>query len=201
MEELPFFNEEFIDMEMDIKSEFIITKVNSIPLANTPFIAPYVPVNLLVCEAAIKFANIQSIDTLVDLGCGDARILAMALESIPSPKHVIGVEYDELLVAHCQAKHPAMEIIHADMFTIDLDSLNASVAILYLLPTGLGKLSTLLFKWLNTHVDRRVITIGYGIPNWIASNTLDVPMSEGGFMGGSENDLQTIFYYTAESCK
>lgn len=178
--------------------EYIKTKVNTQPLENTPFVAPYVPIDNAVCKIAIEFAHISANDRLVDLGCGDGRILQMALDSSTPPKSVVGVEFDELLVEYIHKTHPRIEIIYQDMFTVHLESLEASVAILYLLPKGLEKLQSILGDWLCNDKDRRLVTVGYAVPAFVPVST-QTAVPQDTFMGGSDDVHQKLYYYNYSS--
>ena len=155
----------------------------------TDFIAPFVPCSHETARAAIEFANVDSNDILVDLGCGDGRILSEALLSQDAqkrPSRVVGVELDPFLAKHLQDtlilkfKDENVTIIEGSMFDVDLEKLNATVLILYLLPMGLDRLKPQLHDWLyKEHVDsnpnsnsnkRRVVTITYSIPDWDCIN-------------------------------
>ncbi|RKP01191.1 hypothetical protein CXG81DRAFT_779, partial [Caulochytrium protostelioides] len=157
-----------------------ITLVNQRPLDDTPFIAPYVPVSPDVADRAIAFARLRATDTLVDLGCGDARILRQALLGPTPPQQAVGVELDPYLAEHNRVE-PALRTALAtgrcvfyeqDMFTVDLVALKATVLILYLLPAGLAKLRPQLARWLATpsasptEPAKRVISIIYAVPDW-----------------------------------
>jgi hypothetical protein len=193
MNELPFFGEEEIPKAPQIS--ILKTMVNSQPMENTPFIAPFVPVNIQVCRSAIDFAAVQKDDILVDLGCGDGRILVEASHRV---QRAIGIEYDELLVAHVKETHPEIDIRHQDMFTVNLFELRATVLILYLLPQGLGKLRELLSPWLSSNSRYRCITIGYAIPEWKIVKEERV-VAQGSFMGGQSSELQSIYWYDQTS--
>ena len=81
------------------------TIVNSKPLDDTPFVAPYVPCTDYMVENALDFAKIRNnIDVLVDLGCGDGRILKAALSNnrLNKPKLCIGIELDPYLAEHAR---------------------------------------------------------------------------------------------------
>jgi hypothetical protein len=193
MDQLPFYSED--ELPQAPERNYIETIVNSQPMENTPFIAPFVPVNINVALKAIGLAQLQPDDVLVDLGCGDGRILAEArrLHNIS----VIGIEYDELLVNHVKKVYPWMDIRHQDMFLVDLDEMQATVLILYLLPAGLDKLKMMLEPWLMKGRNR-CITIGYSIPGLECTKEIQVP-SDGSFMGGKCECTQPIYFYSPGS--
>lgn len=78
--------------------------VNSQPLDDTPFVAPYVPCTDHIAREALSFAAIvHGKDVLVDLGCGDGRILRIAASSKDAaPRLCVGVELDPYLAQHAR---------------------------------------------------------------------------------------------------
>jgi hypothetical protein len=179
--------------------------VNSRPLdALGPFIAPYVPCHRDVVVKSLSFAEVGPQDILVDLGCGDARILVSALESPVPPLRCIGVELDPVLAALVRKDQARwisekeedckLELLEKDMFTVDLVGLDATVLILYLLPAGLEKLKTNLSKWLiaPSQKKKRIVTITYSIPDWKPVEGLQVEIRD-------SVSAHWLFYYTADS--
>lgn len=173
MEDFPFSSEVSLTFLTSGSSDPLppITIVNSKPLEG-PFIAPFVPAPFSVIQESFQFAELLSDDVLVDLGCGDARILVAALNYLPL-KLCIGVELDPVLVSHINDSHQEfiqegkMLILCKDMFTIDhsIDLEYSTIMILYLLPRGLELLKPMLHSWLSSNPKiRRIITITYSIP-------------------------------------
>ncbi|KAJ1558745.1 hypothetical protein HK096_005797 [Nowakowskiella sp. JEL0078] len=150
--ELPFADSDFAD-EIDFKVNPIpFTLVNNRPLDGTEFVAPYVPCASQTIHAALDFAGISEHDVLVDLGCGDGRILSKSLELSRPPKSVIGVELDphlsryirETVILHLgkgeyegnnheliptnlklsedRSKQKKFKLLECDMFSVDLGS-------------------------------------------------------------------------------
>ncbi|KAJ3294581.1 hypothetical protein HK104_003476 [Borealophlyctis nickersoniae] len=183
---------------------------------DTPFIAPYVPCHPHVAEAALKFAGVGGGDVLVDLGCGDGRILSLSLSSATPPARCIGIELDPYLASHIRANHSsdissgALTVLEENMFTISLIDLNATVLVLYLLPAGLDKLKPILNTWLRHagtgNLEKRIVTIVYEIPGWDPVDTMfvDTPSLESsslssGAMGGASAGGQWLHRYDARS--
>ncbi|KAI8614291.1 hypothetical protein BC830DRAFT_1065641 [Chytriomyces sp. MP71] len=181
------------------------TLVNSIPMEGTDFIAPFVPCTVEVAREALAFARVGADDekdeVVVDLGCGDGRVLEQALllssgasnpATPPSRTRIrtVGVELDPHLAAHLRAvvapryADGLMRIIEANMFEIDLVELGATVLVLYLLPKGLSMLRNQLGKWLHGGDLRRIVTITYSIPVWNCERAKEV-------------NRQWLFYYDA----
>ncbi|KAI9144767.1 hypothetical protein BKA69DRAFT_1122194 [Paraphysoderma sedebokerense] len=173
MDGLPFQSSDALPNDIPDKPNPIpFTIVNSRPLSDTEYIAPYVPCSNHIVQAALDFATVSAEDVLIDLGCGDGRILFAALLRDVAPKQTIGVELDPYLFNHCITQSSKSEYqskqswLNQDMFTVDLISLNCSVSILYLLPQGLDKLKPQLTAWLQNCPKNRVVTINYSIPDW-----------------------------------
>ena len=194
--ELPFQNETEIPKGNEIIS--IQSKVNQKPL-EFPFIAPYVPMDTQVLVKALSILFFTKNDILVDLGCGDGKTLYEAKVRYPFLKNVIGVEYDEYLIEHCKKKYPSIQFIHKDMFQVDLIELHCTCMILYLLPLGLTKLKPILFHWLMSNPNFRLITVGYSIPEWKPIR-IEYSSTSDSFMGGTSNELQPIYVYDHHSC-
>lgn len=170
LSDLPFFESDELSNDIpSLPNSIPFTNVNSKPLDDTPFIAPFVACPIEIVNQALSFANVKKIDILVDLGCGDGRILKCALAC--GIKKAIGVELDPYLVEFVRNQlgmDDRVEIIESDMFEVDLLKLQASVMVLYLLPKGLENLKNMFLKWLG-HIEsseKRIITIQYRIPNW-----------------------------------
>ncbi|RKO91816.1 hypothetical protein BDK51DRAFT_17561 [Blyttiomyces helicus] len=216
---LPFSSSE--DLPRDIpapKNPIPFTLVNSRPMEGTPFVAPYVPCHVDVATAALRFAHVGVEDVLIDLGCGDARILIAALTTPPSPHHCIGIELDPHLASHIRSSHAALisssrlQILEADMFGVDMAELGATVAVVYLLPAGLEKLKPALRAWLEGDAARRrVVTITYSVPGWEPRKGVEVKVVAGVHgkgtqtgttgMGGAGGVAQWLFYYDAGSVR
>lgn len=211
MDGLPFTDSETLPTD-DISSPLPpLTLVNSRPLdALGPFIAPYVPCHRDVVHKSLSFAHVGPTDILVDLGCGDARILVSALESPARPLRCIGVELDPVLAALVRKdqarwissegeKKGKLELLEKDMFSVDLVELNATVLILYLIPAGLEKLKANLSNWLIASSQnggepnkKRIVTITYSIPDWEPVEGLQVEIRD-------SVSAHWLFYYTTDS--
>ena len=211
MDGLPFTDSETLPTD-DISSPLPpLTLVNSRPLdALGPFIAPYVPCHRDVVNKSLSFAHVGPTDILVDLGCGDARILVSAMESPAPPLRCFGVELDPVLAALVRKdqarwmssgkdKEGKLELLERDMFTVDLVELDATVLILYLLPAGLEKLKSNLSNWLTAPSQdggnskkKRIVTITYSIPDWEPIEGLQVEIRD-------SVSAHWLFYYTANS--
>ncbi|KAJ3358923.1 hypothetical protein HDU91_005066 [Kappamyces sp. JEL0680] len=201
MDTLPFSSESEIETGKELTFEYLKTKVNSLPLGvDDNFVAPYVPCSPSVCLAAFKLASLSAHDVLIDLGMGDGIILKLALQTYNS--RCVGVELDGVLFDHVtrtlEPYKDQLLLLHQDMFTVDLEELNPSVAVLYLLPEALGLLQPMLSTWLVKNEGRRLVTIGYAVPDWDPVQTTHAAIDmSAGFMGGSSAESQPIHLYNA----
>jgi hypothetical protein len=162
---------------------------------------------------------------LIDLGCGDGRVLEYACylsDQGCRPRRAIGVEFDPYLYKYAAARLESLRIdvatqsplakpepsrvvvLHDDMFNVSLVALEATVLVLYLLPDGLERLKEQFAAWLTDGsstglvATKRIITIGYRIPMWTPSCEEEVAV----FTDTTERQKSTrlkLFRYVAES--
>jgi SAM-dependent methyltransferase len=114
-------------------------------------------------EQAFEFAELQAGEHLVDLGCGDGRVLlrAAALHGA----RVTGIELDPELAAKARALLAEHDVdgtvVEADFATVDLDDVDVLFA--YLSPATLQRLRPRLAA---LPPGARVVTTGYAVPGW-----------------------------------
>jgi SAM-dependent methyltransferase len=103
--------------------------------------APYVPSDQTVVDAMLDLADLTPDDTLMDLGCGDGRIVFGAARR---GSRAIGVDIDPVFVAENMKKAMAdpelarATFINANLITVDLSP--ATVITCYLLPHAMDLL-------------------------------------------------------------
>ena len=114
-------------------------------------------------EQALDFAGVTAGVRLVDLGCGDGRVLLRAAAFRGAV--VTGVELDPALAASARtllADHGVEgEIIEADFREAPID---ADVVFCYLSPATLQRLKP---RLASLPAGTRVVTAGYAIPGWL----------------------------------
>lgn len=128
----------------------------------------WVPTPDELVEKMLDMAKVSPRDFVVDLGSGDGRnVIAAAKRGA----RALGVEYDPLLfqVALRNAKAAGVEgrarFVHGDMFEADISE--ATVLALFLLPDNLEKLKV---KFQKLRPGTRIVTNGYEIPGWDATD-------------------------------
>ncbi|MFH0748773.1 MAG: class I SAM-dependent methyltransferase [Candidatus Bathyarchaeota archaeon] len=130
------------------------------------FLAPFVPTSFSCVTEMLQLAELQPDEVLVDLGCGDGRIILEAALNFGA--RAIGVELDDGRYRECVKKvHEAhledrVKIIHGDLLQVDLKK--ADVVTLYLLPSTNKKVKSNLERDLRK--GSRVVSHDFQIPGW-----------------------------------
>ena len=131
------------------------------------FNVPYVPSPIPVVRSMLRLSSAGPSDIVYDLGCGDARILIIAVKEF-NVWRAIGVEkdYRRYLAA---LKNIAIHgiggralVIHGDMFYTDIS--DASIVTLFLLTSVNEMLKPKLEKELKPGT--RVVSHEFKIPGW-----------------------------------
>ncbi len=147
-------------------------------------VVPYVPTSPETVSAMLKLAGVQKSDLVIDLGCGDGRIVIAAAKEFGA--HAIGVDIDPERIK--EAKENAqregvvslVEFRQGDLF--DADIRKATVVTLYLLPSVNMKLRPKL--WRDLRPGTRVVSHSFGMDDWKPEKEEEV--------GGSRIYLWTI---------
>ena len=115
---------------------------------------------------ALRLAGLQPGERLVDLGCGDGRVLLRAAEDFGAEVH--GVEIDPALAAIARDVLAAAgvdgTVVEADF---DAVSIEADVVFAFLSPATLQRLRPRL-QALPAHA--RIVTTGYPVPGWLPND-------------------------------
>lgn len=114
-------------------------------------------------DRAFDLARLEPGEHLVDLGCGDGRVLLRA--AVLREARVTGVELDPELAAAARqllADHEAEgEVLEADFADVALD--DADVVFAYLSPATLQRLRA---RLAGLRPGVRIVTTGYAVPGW-----------------------------------
>ena len=132
-------------------------------------VAPYVPTPISVVRTMLEITEAGPGDTVVDLGCGDGRILIMAVEEFGVDR-AIGYELNPHLVDTAQTKvydkelNNRIEVVNGNFMEADLSL--ATVVTLYLTTTGNAKLRPKFIDELKEGT--RIISHDFPIIEWVA---------------------------------
>lgn len=136
-------------------------------------VAPYVPTPMGVVRTMLEMAEAGPGDTVIDLGCGDGRILIMAVEEF-NVDRAIGYELNPHLVDTAQTKvfdkelMDRVEVVNGNFMEADLSP--ATIVTLYLTTTGNAKLRPKFIEELKEGT--RIISHDFPILEWVP-DTLD----------------------------
>jgi SAM-dependent methyltransferase len=134
-------------------------------------LAPFVPSPAEIIERMLEAANVKRGEIVVDLGCGDGRILITAVQKFGAK--AVGVELNPRLVKEASEMIARLglqnhaRVVRGDIFEADLSQ--ADVVALYLTTGSNEKLRPKLEQSLRPGA--RVVSHDYGIRGW---NPVDV---------------------------
>jgi SAM-dependent methyltransferase len=129
-------------------------------------LAPYVASPNRVVDRMLEMANIKPGETLIDLGCGDGRILIAAVEHYKAK--AIGVEISPKIAAQATARiqreglTEQARVVQGDLLEADLTG--ADIVTIYLESSLNQQLRPRLEKFLKPGA--RVVSHDYAIPGW-----------------------------------
>ena len=134
--------------------------------------APYVPTSPEIVRRMLKIARVGLGDVVYDLGCGDGRILLMAVKEFGVDR-AVGFEIREdlcraaLAEVKCQRLQSRVKLVNGDLFDADLHE--ATVITLYLDESTNQRLKAKLEK--TAKVGTRIVSYDYQIKGWKAAKT------------------------------
>jgi len=141
-----------------------------------------------VVSEMLHMARVKNDDLVVDLGCGDARMLVLAAQKYGS--HGIGYEIDPVMVQESRRNAERndvadlVRIIQADIFTVDISK--ADVLPIYLLP----EMNLRLVPQFETlKPGSRLVFHAYGLEGFDPDKTVEVISNE-------DNHVHTLYLYT-----
>lgn len=153
-----------------------------------PYYVPYVPTPIPVVRAMLKAARAGPNDVVYDLGCGDGRILIIAVKEF-DVKKAVGIEKDEerLKEAHENVVKNNVDdrvvLINDDFFNVNIKE--ATVVTMFLLTAVNEALKPKLEKELKPGT--RIVSHEFRIPGWKPYKVMDIR---------DENDLShTVYLY------
>ena len=127
---------------------------------------PYVPTPPEVVESMLKLADVKSTDFVVDLGCGDGRIVVMAAEKFGARARGVDLNPVRIQEAEANAKKAGVtdrvKFVQGNLF--DAEVKDATVVTLYLLPDVNLKLRPKLLRDLK--VGTRIVSHSFDMGAW-----------------------------------
>lgn len=137
-------------------------------------LAPFVGSPPNVVEKMLQMAKLRQGELLYDLGCGDARIIIMAVQSFGAK--AVGVELDDGRYNDCARKVKELHledrarIIHGNI--LDMSVKDADVVTLYLLTSANERLRPNLERDLRSGA--RVVSHDFSMPGWTPAQVEEV---------------------------
>ncbi len=131
--------------------------------------APYVPTPPETVRRMLSVAEVGSEDVVYDLGCGDGRVLVMAVEEF-GVKGAVGYEISRQIyrLALSEVLRHGLEgkikLINGDLFEANLSE--ASVITLYLNPSANERLKPKLEK--EARIGARIVSRNFAMVGWRA---------------------------------
>jgi cyclopropane fatty-acyl-phospholipid synthase-like methyltransferase len=129
---------------------------------------PYVPTPNQVVDGMLDLAKVTKSDTVIDLGCGDGRIVITAAQKYGARGIGVDLNPERIVEAEANAKSAKVEglvrFIEQDLFEADLRE--ATVVTLYLLPSVNAKLKPRLLEQLKPGT--RIVSHSFDMPDWKA---------------------------------
>ena len=141
-----------------------------------------------IVSQMLKLAKVKKDDVVVDLGCGDARMLVLAAEKYGSKG--IGYEIDPVMVRESRKNveknkvSDLVEIIQEDIFKVDISK--ADVLPVYLLPEMNLKLVP---QFETLKPGSRLVFHNYDLEGYIPDKKIEVISNE-------DNSKHTLWLYT-----
>jgi SAM-dependent methyltransferase len=131
-----------------------------------PLDVPYVPSPNPVVDAMLKLADVKKTDTVMDLGCGDGRIVITAARTYGAQGIGVDLNPERVEEARANAKSAGVDsrvrFEENDLFKADIGK--ASVVTLYLLPGVNERLKPKLLSDLKPGT--RVVSHSFDMGDW-----------------------------------
>ncbi len=140
-----------------------------------PYHVPYVPTPIPVVRAMLKLARAGPDDIVYDLGCGDGRILVVAVKEF-NVKKAVGIEKDEERLKEARKNIEENEVsdrvvlVNDDFFNVDISE--ATIVTLFLLTIVNEALKPKFERELKSGA--RIVSHEFRIPGWRPYKVVDV---------------------------
>lgn len=145
---------------------------------DVPDLAPWVPTPMDVAVEMLEFAGVAAADHVIDLGCGDGRIVIAAASQFGA--RGVGVDIDADLIRDAEEAARRAGVEDRVEFRVEdatqTDVSSATLLGLYLLEESLEVLRPNLERQLRP--GSRVVSLNYQVPGWEPDETREI--SSGG---------------------
>lgn len=135
---------------------------------------PYVPTPTEVVEAMLKLGGAKAGDLVMDLGCGDGRIVVMAAQKFGARGVGVDINPERIKDAEANAKQAGVtdkvKFIENNLFNADLTG--ATLVTLYLLPDVNLRLRPKLLRELP--VGTRIVSHSFDMGDWKADKMIEI---------------------------
>ena len=147
-----------------------------IPYADEPDapkeqLVPYVPSTYYTAEKVIELLKVTENDKIIDLGCGDGRIVFKAVEM--KNCNGIGIDINKDLIDECKRKmndkylNTKLQFFVDDFSREDFDFYNCNCICFYLVPKILKIIENKIKSYIRGNRNRRVVSIRFPFRNLI----------------------------------
>ncbi len=135
---------------------------------------PYVPTPPEVVEAMLKLAGVKKTDTVIDLGCGDGRIVVAAAQKFGARAMGFDLDPQRIREATENARSAGLgeraKFFEKNLFEVDVSP--ANVVTLYLLQTVNEKLKPTLQKQLKP--GSRIVSHTFTMGDWKPDKEIEI---------------------------
>jgi SAM-dependent methyltransferase len=138
----------------------------------------YEPSTEIITLAMLKLAKVTSKDVVYDLGCGDGRVVIMAVKEFGASGVGIDIDPERIKESRANAAKAGVksriEFRTGDLFEADISK--ATVVMLYLWPWVNLKLRPKLLKELKPGT--RVVSHSHNMGDWVPEKTIEIEGDE-----------------------
>ena len=134
-------------------------------------LVPFVPSTLYTAEQVIELLHIKENDKIIDLGCGDGRIIFKAAQMKNCSG--VGIDINKDLIEECSKKMEELNLNNKIQFCVDdfsredFDFYNCNCVCFYLVPKILKIIENKIKKYIREDRSRRVVSIRFPFRNLI----------------------------------
>ena len=132
---------------------------------------PFITSPPTLCENVIKLLDVKSTDKIIDVGCGDGRIVIKAVEITGCSG--VGIDINDDLINQCKQEMKEKQLESKLYFAVDdfsrddFDFYNCNCVCFYFVPKIIKMMKEKVLNYLKEDHSRRCVSIRYPIKNII----------------------------------